>query len=92
MVRTGVFGLAGPIGGQPAPEDPAYYAPTFDVLRDCFGPGRLLYGSNWPVCERAATYRVVQAIDSAHFVRKGEGAAAMFFSENSRRVYGLPSE
>lgn len=50
---------------QPAPTDPEYYRPTLDVLFDSLGADRLMYGSNWPVCELASDYatgfRVVDA-------------------------------
>jgi len=38
---------------QPAPADPGFYAPTLEVLWQAFGEERLIFGSNWPVCERA---------------------------------------
>jgi L-fuconolactonase len=31
--------------------------PYFDVVLDAFGPGRLMAGSDWPVCTLAATHR-----------------------------------
>ena len=35
------------------------FAPYVDVLLASFGPGRLLFGSDWPVCLLAATYAEV---------------------------------
>jgi predicted TIM-barrel fold metal-dependent hydrolase len=35
----------------PAPADLAAYRAHFDVLMDAFGASRLVWGSNWPVCE-----------------------------------------
>jgi L-fuconolactonase len=32
-------------------------APYFDVVLDSFGPNRLMFGSDWPVCLVATTYR-----------------------------------
>jgi len=33
--------------------------PYYEVALDCFGPDRLMFGSDWPVCELAATYAEV---------------------------------
>jgi predicted TIM-barrel fold metal-dependent hydrolase len=36
----------------PSPTSLASYKPHFDVLMKAFGVGRLVWGSNWPVCEQ----------------------------------------
>jgi len=36
---------------------PAQLRPYLDVAFDCFGPDRLMIGSDWPVCTVAADYR-----------------------------------
>jgi L-fuconolactonase len=42
------------------PED---LKPYVDAALDCFGPQRLMFGSDWPVCELAAPYeRVYQTL------------------------------
>jgi L-fuconolactonase len=38
--------------------------PYFDVALDAFGPGRLMVGSDWPVCLLASTYK--QWVDTVH--------------------------
>jgi L-fuconolactonase len=38
------------------PED---VRPYLDVAFECFGPSRLMFGSDWPVCTVAASYRQV---------------------------------
>lgn len=40
----------------------AQLTPYADHLLDCFGPQRLMFGSDWPVCTLAATYRDTVAI------------------------------
>ena len=40
----------------------ADFAPFLDAAFDAFGPGRLLFGSDWPVCELAASYGQVLGI------------------------------
>jgi L-fuconolactonase len=37
--------------------------PCLDVAFECFGPGRLMFGSDWPVCTVAASYsRVIEVV------------------------------
>ncbi len=36
--------------------EPAQITPYANRLLDCFGPGRLMFGSDWPVCTLAAGY------------------------------------
>jgi L-fuconolactonase len=38
---------------------PADLQPYLDVALDAFGPERLMFGSDWPVCELAGTYQQV---------------------------------
>jgi len=38
---------------------PANLKPYVDVAMEAFGPDRLMYGSDWPVCELAGTYQQV---------------------------------
>src|SRR5262249_40116470 len=35
--------------------------PYVQAALECFGPGRCMFGSDWPVCELAATYEQVHA-------------------------------
>lgn len=43
---------------------PATLRPYIDHALECFTPGRLMFGSDWPVCELAGPYdRVKQALD-----------------------------
>lgn len=52
MKVSDVFGLGyKPQGAAPPHEIEAYRA-HLDVLWNAFGPQRLIYGSNWPVCDR----------------------------------------
>jgi L-fuconolactonase len=41
------------------PED---LQPYLDVAFECFGPGRLMIGSDWPVCRVAASYEKVMGL------------------------------
>ena len=38
---------------------PADFKPYIDVALEAFGPQRLMYGSDWPICELAGSYEQV---------------------------------
>ena len=60
--------------------------PAVNHVRTCFGAARLLFGSDWPVCELAASYE--QVVESAQTLSPGADWAAISHS-NARRVYAL---
>ena len=72
---------------QPAPSDVSYYEPTLDFLWETFGEDRIVYGSNWPVCERAASYETVIQIVSEYFKSKGQEASEKYFWKNTKTAY-----
>jgi predicted TIM-barrel fold metal-dependent hydrolase len=74
-------------GDAPAAVD--FYRPTLDALWDIFGADRLLYASNWPVCENAASYATVNAIVHSYFEQRGQAAAEKFFSGNAVAAYKI---
>ena len=74
-----------------APRQVAFYEPVLDVLWRTFGPERLIYGSNWPVSERFASYATVQAIVTDFFRHKGAVAMEQFFWRNAQKVYKYPA-
>lgn len=70
-----------------APADVEFYRPVLDALWEIFGEDRLIYGSNWPVSVRAASYATVHAIVNAYFQAKGKPAAEKYFLLNALRAY-----
>ncbi len=46
----------------------ADFKPYLDVVFDAFGPDRLMFGSDWPVCLLAGTYASVRAL-VANYIR-----------------------
>jgi L-fuconolactonase len=60
--------------------------PYADVVLDAFGPDRLMFGSDWPVCTLAATYGEV--LDAAHELT-GPGDRTQIFETTAIRVYDL---
>ena len=57
-------------------------------LAACFGTDRLVFASNWPVCEIAGGYARWHATASDLALRLGLDPAALF-ETNARRLYGL---
>jgi len=63
--------------------------PYLDIVFEAFGPERLMFGSDWPVCLLAASYRQVKEVIE-HYV--GAHAATHkydIFGGNAIRFYGL---
>lgn len=82
-----VSALVEQTGHKKAPREVDYYRPVLDTLWTLFGEDRLLFGSNWPVSERAAPLATVVGIVRAYFTAKGERAASKFFRGNSQTAY-----
>ena len=63
--------------------------PTFETVLESFGPSRLMYGSDWPVCLLRASYESwVHAL--AELVGSLSSSEKLgFWGENAIRVYGL---
>jgi L-fuconolactonase len=59
--------------------------PWVETALELFGPERLLFGSDWPVCEVAATYEQVMDVLTAIL----GGRPAGIFGRNAARVYRL---
>jgi L-fuconolactonase len=70
-----------------APDDLDFYRPVLDALWNMFGEDRLIYGSNWPVSERAAPYATVYRIVHAYFQEKGARSLEKFLRTNAVEAY-----
>ncbi|MEU4519742.1 amidohydrolase family protein [Amycolatopsis sp. NPDC024027] len=60
-----------------------------DHVLDVFGPERLLFGSDWPVCELAASYELVLDAAIALTSSLSDAERLAVFEHNARTVYGL---
>ncbi len=60
-----------------------------DHLLRCFGPERLMFGSDWPVCTLAAGYNRVQALIADFVMRSCRDDEAAIFGGNAARAYPL---
>jgi L-fuconolactonase len=71
----------------PAPRQAGDYRAHFELLLAAFGPQRLMFGSNWPVCELGGTLadqiRIVEELLAPH----GRAVRDAVMFENARRFY-----
>ncbi len=64
--------------------------PYLDVVFEAFGTGRLMIGSDWPVCTVAAPYDRVMTVVTDYLVRFPQEEQEMVLGGNARWIYGLP--
>jgi L-fuconolactonase len=67
----------------------ARIGPYASRLIDWFGPDRLMFGSDWPVCTLAASYGEVLGLAVALAVRLGPDEVDAVLGRNAARIYGL---
>ncbi|MFE4616771.1 amidohydrolase family protein [Streptomyces sp. NPDC056747] len=63
--------------------------PYADTVLDAFGPGRLMFGSDWPVCRLAATYADVLAAADDLTAGLSPAERGDVFTGTAVRTYGL---
>jgi L-fuconolactonase len=75
---------------EPGAADLEAITQCFDVALEAFGPGRLMFGSDWPVCQLGADYRGVHAIAQSWAAsRLNSEEQKAFWGGNAVRIYGL---
>jgi L-fuconolactonase len=60
-------------------------------LLELFGPQRLMFGSDWPVCTLAASYAEVLEVARASVGGLAGGEREAVFADTARRFYGVPA-
>jgi L-fuconolactonase len=68
---------------------PADLQPYVDQVIDVFGSGRLMFGSDWPVCLLAASYRQVVETTRTILERLSGAERTAIFGENAVRIYRI---
>lgn len=86
--------LVGKVSGIVASAKPGHWgpedlAPIVNHTLDVFGPDRVMFGGDWPVCTQAATYR--QWLEALREIVKGrkEEERKKLFHDNAVRFYGI---
>jgi L-fuconolactonase len=65
-------------------------APAVDLALEAFGPDRLLFGSDWPVCLLAGSYGDVVHAAEQLLAQLSPSEHRKVFGDNARELYRLP--
>jgi L-fuconolactonase len=68
---------------------PQKLAPAVDHLLECFGPKRMMWGSDWPVCELTCSYDEWRAATDSLLVRLSVTEREHILSGTARATYGI---
>jgi L-fuconolactonase len=68
---------------------PEFLSPTINHCLDSFGPDRVMFGSNWPVCTLCATYEKWVGVLREVIRKRSEADNRKLFYENAERIYEL---
>ncbi|MFD6493446.1 amidohydrolase family protein [Streptomyces sp. NPDC060188] len=74
---------------DPARRTPDDLRPYADTALAAFGPGRTMFGSDWPVCTLAASYGEVMHLAEELTTGLSPGEREAVFAGTATRVYGL---
>lgn len=67
----------------------ADFNPYLDVVMEAFGPDRVMFGSDWPVCLLAGSYATIYRIIEDYVTANCPGKEAAIFGGNAMRAYQL---
>jgi L-fucono-1,5-lactonase len=67
------------------------FVPYLDTVLDSFGPERVLFGSDWPVCTLAGNYQQVLSIVLRYIEKYSVEQQSAISGENARKVYKIKS-
>ena len=65
------------------------FRPYLDIVFDAFGPDRLMFGSDWPVCLCAASYTQVKQVIDSYLQQNSVEEKGKIFGGNAIRFYRL---
>ena len=65
------------------------FMPYMDVVFEAFGADRVMFGSDWPVCQVAASYFEMKGIAKAYTNKLSASEQAKFWGENAVEFYNL---
>lgn len=65
------------------------FTPYMNVIVEAFGINRIMFGSDWPVCQVAASYEEVVGIVENYFSGYSKDKQEKIFAANAGRFYNL---
>jgi L-fuconolactonase len=65
------------------------FIPYLDTVVNAFGTKRIMYGSDWPVCLVAATYKEMLDVVTNYFNSFSETEQEDLFGKNAQNFYQL---
>lgn len=68
---------------------PADLRPYFDTVFEAFGPSRVMFGSDWPVCRLRAAYRDWVQTSTQLTESLSDDEQSAFWGRNAVSVYQL---
>jgi len=71
---------------------PTDFRMYLDIVFEAFGAGRLMFGSDWPVCLLAGSYRDVKDLIASYVSGRPLSERDAIFGENARCFYGTRSK
>jgi L-fuconolactonase len=71
---------------------PETFRPYLDIVWDAFGPDRLMFGSDWPVCLLAGTYAQVKNLMEDFLRGRPAAQREAIFGANAARFYSLKTQ
>jgi L-fuconolactonase len=67
----------------------ADFTPFLEVVWEAFGPERLMFGSDWPVCLLAGGYARVRGLAAGYVGSLSKSEQQAFWGDVAARVYSL---
>jgi L-fuconolactonase len=68
---------------------PGHLTPYLDIAVDCFGPERIMIGSDWPVCTVAASYAQTMNVVRDYFAKYPANVQDAVLGGNAQRFWKL---
>jgi L-fuconolactonase len=65
------------------------FTPYLDIVTEAFETKRIMYGSDWPVCLVAASYKAMHSIVTDYFSSYTDSEKAQIFGQNATQFYNL---
>jgi L-fuconolactonase len=87
--ETSVFCKLSGLVTEAGSADQTTLTPYVDHLLDCFGPERLMWGSDWPVCETVCSYQAWFDLSRRLLSKITAREQDMIFGEVARKAYPM---